>query len=280
MTTYRPFSVRLMRRFPWGLFLCALAWGALAGSSEIDRSANYKRLDRIINEQQLRVCVWPDYYGISWRDPRSGELMGIDVDLARKLGEDLGVAVRFVDSSFARLFDDLLDDRCDIAMFAIGITPHRLERLRFTTPHLASDIYAITTRSNRRIREWEDIDQPGVIVVVAQGTLHEPIMQERLQHATLVVSATPQAREQEVESGRADVFMTDFPFSRRMLDNTDWARLITPTDTYHITPYAWAIVPGDDAWHARLETFVGDIKRDGRLRAAAQRHGLDPIVLE
>lgn len=280
MTTYRPFSVRLMRRFPWGLFLCALAWGALAGSSEIDRSANHKRLDRIINEQQLRVCVWPDYYGISWRDPLSGELMGIDVDLARKLGEDLGVAVRFVDSSFARLFDDLLDDRCDIAMFAIGITPHRLERLRFTTPHLASDIYAITTRSNRRIREWEDIDQPGVIVVVAQGTLHEPIMQERLQHATLVVSAAPQAREQEVESGRADVFITDFPFSRRMLDNTDWARLITPTDTYHITPYAWAIVPGDDAWHARLETFVGDIKRDGRLRAAAQRHGLDPIVLE
>lgn len=275
MTHSSPHPRQRALRFARGMLLCLLAWSPWFVAAETDG-----RLDRIVSEQQLRVCVWPDYYGISWRDPRSGDLVGIDVDLARELGRDLGVEVQFVDSAFARLFDDVLGDRCDIAMFAIGITPLRLERLRFTSPHLASDIYAITTRSNRRIRDWEDIDQPGVVVVVAQGTLHEPIMQDRLQHATLVASATPQAREQEVESGRADVFMTDFPFSRRMLDNTDWARLVTPTETYHITPYAWAIAPGDDAWHERLETFVADIKRDGRLRVAAQRHGLDPIVVE
>ncbi len=246
----------------------------------LGNAAGDSRLDRIITEQQLRVCVWPDYYGISWRNPRSGEMVGIDVDLARELGRDLGVEVQFVDSAFAQLFDDVLGDRCDVAMFAIGITPQRMEKLRFTTPHLASDIYAITTRSNRRIRNWDDIDQPGVVVAVAKGTLHEPVMQEKLRNATLVAPATPQAREQEVESGRADVFMTDFPFSRRMLDNTDWARLIAPTETYHITPYAWAVAPGDDVWHARLERFVAEIKHDGRLRVAAERHGLDPIVVE
>jgi hypothetical protein len=36
--------------------------------------------------------------------------------------------------------------------------------------------------------------------------------------------------------------------------------------------------PGDDVWHARLERFVSDIKRDGRLMSAAKRHKLDPIV--
>lgn len=280
MTNCGPYIDRVVLRLALGYLLLMFAWGSWAGPAEADSPASHSRLDRIVSGQPLRVCIWPDYYGISWRDPRSGDLMGIDVDLARELGRDLGVEIQFVDSAFARLFDDVLGDRCDIAMFAIGITPLRLERLRFTSPHLASDIYAIATRSNRRIQGWEDIDQPGVLVVVAQGTLHEPIMRKRLQHARLIVSATPQAREQEVESGRADVFMTDFPFSRRMLDNTDWARLISPTETYHITPYAWAIAPGDDAWHERLEVFVADIKRDGRLRAAAQRHGLDPIVVE
>lgn len=238
------------------------------------------RLDRIVATQTLRVCVWPDYYGISWRNPKTAALVGIDIDLAHALGNDLKVDVEFVNSAFSTLIDDVLGDRCDIAMFAIGITPARSERLRFTSPHLASDIYAITTRSNRRIRDWSDIDQPGVVVAVAKGTLHEPVMRQKLQHASLVAPATPQAREQEVESGRADVFMTDFPFSRRMLDNTDWARLVSPPETYHITPYAWAIAPGDDAWHARLEAFVATIKRDGRLHAAALRHGLDPIVVD
>lgn len=237
------------------------------------------RLDRILTNQELRVCIWPDYYGISYRNPRTQALSGIDIEMATALGNDLGVAVEFIDSSFARLIADVTEDRCDVAMFAIGINPQRSEILRFTQPHLASDIFAITTRSNRRIQSWDDIDQPGSVVAVAKGTLHEPVMREKLKAAELRVLDTPHAREQEVESGRADVFMTDFPFSRRMLETTDWARLIKPTTTYHITPYAYAIQPGDDPWHARLEQFVADVKQDGRLLAAARRHHLDPIVV-
>jgi len=104
-------------------------------------------------------------------------------------------------------------------------------------------------------------------------------MRQRLKFAELRVLDTPHAREQEVESGRADVFMTDFPFSRRMLETTDWARLVKPTGTYHVTPYAYALQPGDDAWHARLERFVAEVKKDGRLKAAAVRHKLEPIIV-
>jgi ABC-type amino acid transport substrate-binding protein len=90
---------------------------------------------------------------------------------------------------------------------------------------------------------------------------------------------SPAAREQEVRAGRADVFMTDYPFSRRMLDQTDWARLVSPPSTYHLTPYAWAMKPGDDAWFRRVEAFVTAIRADGRLQAAAKRHGLGPIAV-
>ncbi len=103
-------------------------------------------------------------------------------------------------------------------------------------------------------------------------------MKDRLKAAQLLVLDTPFAREQEVQSGRADVFMTDFPYSQRFMVNADWARLVSPPSTYHLTPYAYAMKPGDDAWHARLERFVSDIKRDGRLLASAKLHGLAPIV--
>jgi len=241
-------------------------------------TASDNRLERIQSSAALRVCVWPDYYGISWRNPKTGELSGIDVDLAHELAKDLGVTVQFVDSSFARLFDDVLDDRCDVAMFAIGITPQRQAKLRFTSPHLASDIYAITTRGNRRIRNWDDIDQSGIIVAVAKGTLHETVMRDKLRHAELAVLDTPHAREQEVESGRADVFMTDYPYSQRMLANSDWARLVAPSTTYHITPYAYVMAPGDDRWHGRVEQFVAAVKKDGRLLQAAKRYRLEAMV--
>lgn len=254
------------------LLLSLLAWTQPA-------SAQASVLDRIAANRTLRVCIWPDYFGISYRDAKTQRLSGIDIDMARALGRELDASVEFVDSSFARLIDDIAADRCDIAMFAIGITPARQMHLRFTRPHLASDIYAITSQGNRRTKTWSDIDKPGTLVAVARGTLHEAVMRDKLKAATLKVLDTPHAREQEVESGRADVFMTDFPFSQRMLKTTDWARLIKPDGTYHITPYAYAMRPGDDRWHARVEQFVATAKRSGLLGAAAERHGLTPIVV-
>jgi hypothetical protein len=64
-----------------------------------------------------------------------------------------------------------------------------------------------------------------------------------------------------------------------MLETTDWARLVKPTTTFHVTPYAYAMKPGDDAWHTRLERFVATVKQDGRLLDAARRHKLEPIVV-
>ena len=189
------------------------------------------RLKQIEASKTLRVCIWPDYYGISYRNPKTQQLVGIDIDNARELAKDLGAEVKFVDSSFAKLVDDVTADKCDIAMFGVGITPQRQEKLRFTQPHLVSDIYAITTQSNRRVQQWADLDKPGTVLVVAKGTIHESVMKTKLKAAELRVVDTPAAREQEVQSGRADAFMTDFPFSRRMLDNSDWARLVSPTET-------------------------------------------------
>lgn len=236
------------------------------------------RLDRVKNAKVVRVCIWPDYFSISYRNPKTQQLAGIDIDMAKELGKDLGVEVEFVDSSFSKLIDDVTQDRCDVAMFAVGITRERATKLRFTAPHLSSDIYAITTQTNRRIKDWEDIDKPGTVVAVAKGTLHEPVMKDKLKAARLLVLDTPFAREQEVQSGRADVFMTDYPYSQRFLANADWARLVSPPGTYHLTPYAYAVKPGDDQWHSRLERFVSDIKNDGRLMTSAKRHKLDPIV--
>lgn len=275
-----------MRRMPFkeirmhlGAHITRLALGLGLGLSLFTGlSWADSRLDHIQQQRSLRVCIWPDYYSITYRNPRTQQLSGIDADLALELGKDLGVSVQFVDSSFVRLVDDLYQDRCDVAMFAVGITPARAEKLAFTRPHLASDIYAITALGNARMRDWQDIDKPGTVVAVAKGTLHEPVMRERLKAAQLLVLDTPFAREQEVQAGRADVFMTDYPYSQRFLAGADWARLIAPPQTYHVTPYAYAIKPGDPVWLARLDGFVADIKRDGRLMAAARKHKLQPIV--
>jgi ABC-type amino acid transport substrate-binding protein len=46
-----------------------------------------------------------------------------------------------------------------------------------------------------------------------------------------------------------------------------------------VLPYGYAVKPGDAEWLAQVDEFVARIQRDGRLEAAARRHGLSAIVL-
>ena len=261
-------------RFAGGLSLCVALAATLAGSAQAGAV-----LDRVKSSGTLRVCIWPDYYGITWRNPRTEQLAGIDIELSAEFAKGLGVKLQYVESSFAKLIDDLVADRCDVAMHAVGITPQRQQALRFSQPYLKSDIYGVTTRSSRLVRQWADIDQPGVRVAVQAGTFMEPVMAAELKLSQMVVIKPPMVREQELEAGRVDVFMTDYPYSRRLLDNADWARLVSPPQPFRPIPYAYAVKPGDDEWLRRVDEFVAQIKRDGRLEAAARRAGLSEIVV-
>ncbi|KQW02989.1 ABC transporter substrate-binding protein [Rhizobacter sp. Root1221] len=253
------------------LFVVASALAATALAGPV--------LDRVRSSGRVRVCFWPDYYGVSFRNPRTLALTGIDIDLSAEFGADIGVRVEYVESSFGTLVADLTGDRCDVAMFAVGRLPQRMAHLKFTQPYMQSDIYGVTTKGNRVVREWQDIDKPGVMVGVQAGTFMEPVLAESLKRAQLVIVKPPAVRERELEAGRIDVFMTDYPYSRRLLDNADWAVLISPPKPFHVLPYAYAVKPGDDAWLELLDTFVARIKVDGRLARAARAHGLSAIAI-
>ncbi|KIL98984.1 Cyclohexadienyl dehydratase [Paramagnetospirillum magnetotacticum MS-1] len=250
---------------------------ALAGIPSF-ATASGGKLAKIRQTGEVRVCIWPDYYSISYRNTRTGKLEGIDIDMAHEFAKDLGVQVRFIDSSFKTLVEDLLSDKCDISMHAVAITPDRQEKLAFTRPHLRSGIFAITSKTNPVVKEWADIDRDGVVVAAAAGTFMVGVMKNELKQARLLEVATPEAREQEVMSGRADLFVTDYPFSRKMLARHDWAKLLTPPTPLAPSPYAYAMAPGDREWLETADAFVGRAKTDGRLLAAAKANGLEAIV--
>ncbi|MFZ5549599.1 MAG: ABC transporter substrate-binding protein [Pseudomonadota bacterium] len=261
--------------FSRGVATALLMAGLVLGSGPSRAGAV---LDRVKASATLKVCIWPDYYGVTYRNPRTQQLTGIDIELSAALARDLKVKAEYVESSFPTLVADLNTGRCDIAMFAVAMLPQRMAVLAFSRPYLQSDIYAITTRSNRVVRSWADIDQPGVQVAVQAGTFMEPVMAAALKHATLAVIKPPNTRERELEAGRVDVFMTDYPYSRRLLDSADWATLISPPTPFHVLPYGYAMKQGDADWLGVVDDFVARIKHDGRLDAAAKANGLTPIV--
>lgn len=260
-----------------GLTQVMLCMGLLFGA--FNAAAQTNRLDKVLQSKELRACIWPEYYSITYRNPKTRELSGIDIALTQELAKELGVKVRYIDSNFSQLFESLEQDRCDVATHAIGITADRLNRLQFSQAYLKSGLFAVTQKNREGLQSWDSLDQPGRIIAVAAGTLMEGVMSQSLKKARLVRVQAPGTREQEVLSGRADAFMTDYPYSLRMIELTDWAAVIQAPSYMPSTEYAYAFAKGDNSLLLRVDGFLSSVKKDGRLLQFAKQHNLDPIVV-
>ncbi len=235
------------------------------------------RLYQVTKAAKLRVCQYPLYYSISFRNPATGQIEGIDADLAKELAKELGAELEIVESSFGTFIADLQANKCEIGMFGIGATMKRGEAVAFTQPYLISGLYAVT-RDGSEVKSWGDIDQPGRRVAVSLGSYIEPFMRDHLKQAELVVVAPPATREAELVANRVDVIMTDFPTAVKVTDEFDWAVSIEPNEKLLLTPYAYVVPHGDQIWLNHINLFIDTIKRDGRLKHFAEKNKLGPIV--
>ncbi|WP_286239139.1 substrate-binding periplasmic protein [Neptuniibacter halophilus] len=260
--------------------LKALTCGILLCTTLSAPTLASERLQQIKQAGEVKVCIWPGYFAISYRNPRSGELEGIDIDMAGEFARHLGVNLRFVESSFGKLIDNMSNNQCDISMHGVGVRDSRKPYMEFSEPYLSSGIYAVATRNNELIRQWQDIDQSGNVAVVQKGTYMEPVANNYFKKARVAVVDSFKAREQEVESGRADVFMTDYPYGKRMTALTEWAVLFAPPQPLAPTSYAYAVPKGETAWLEEVNAFLREMKRSGKLAAAAEKHGLSEILVK
>lgn len=250
---------------------------ALALIRPADAQQTDSRLYQITKSGVIHVCQWPLYYSISMRDPKTGEVVGIDADLAKELAKDMGVKLEIVETSFSTFIADLQANKCEIGMFGVGATMKRAQAVAFSDPYLITNVYAII-RDGGAVKDWSDIDKTGVVVAVTLGSYIEPFMRGYLKNATVTAVAPPATSQAELMSKRADVMMSDFPTALRMTKEFEGTKFLLPPQKLAVTPYAYVVSQGDQIWLNYVNLFVQTIKLDGRLAAAAAKHGLGPIV--
>src|SRR5678815_4745221 len=83
------------------------AAGLLAATLPAEAQQTQSRLYEVTKSKKLRVCQFPLYYSISFRNPKSGKIEGIDADLAEELAKELDAKLEIVESSFASFIADL-----------------------------------------------------------------------------------------------------------------------------------------------------------------------------
>ena len=152
---------------------------------------------------KLRVGVNYGNPVLATRDPASGELSGVAVDLARELGRLLELPVELVPfGSAGKLFEGVKTGVWDVAFLAID--PARAEEIDFSPPYVEIEgTYLVAGESP--FANIEDIDQPGVRIGVSANSAYDLFLSRSLQRAELVRASDPNSAFELIVSGKVDV---------------------------------------------------------------------------
>jgi polar amino acid transport system substrate-binding protein len=91
---------------------------------------------------ELRVGIDASFppFGVATAD----DLFGLDVDIARELGERLDLPVRFVNLGYDGLYDSLRVDQVDVLISALLIDPLRHNEVHYSTPYFNAGLVLVS----------------------------------------------------------------------------------------------------------------------------------------
>jgi len=116
-----------------------------------------------------------------------GALIGYSIDVARKLAEDIGVRVEFVETSWSQIIPDLLERRFDLIVTGMWVTPVRALVLNFSNPTSVDGVYLIANRQLAgSFKTRDEFNRPEVKIAVYTDTVQERAARRLFPRATLV----------------------------------------------------------------------------------------------
>jgi polar amino acid transport system substrate-binding protein len=203
-----------------------------------------------------------------------GSLAGFDVDLAREIARHLGTEIEFRNVPWESIVAELTTGQADLIVSGMTATPQRALTLSYSQPYFHTRTCLLVSKERAPdVRSVTDLDRAGRIVAVKQGTTGEEAARVRCPKAEILTFKTENGAALEVAQGRADAFLYDLASVRAHHEqNPDTTFLLL--DAVSVEPYAIACRKGDPETIAWLDLVLAHMRKDGRLEALYERHGL------
>ncbi len=221
-----------------------------------------------VSGKPLRVGVAKHLPPLSFED--KGRRVGLEVDLAMGLGEQLGRPVRFVAQKEADLIPALLANKIDIIMSGLTATTERAVRVSFTSPYLQSGqtpLVRVDNADSVRFAFMRDKLKVGY----QRGTTGALFVERNLRRAVKVPFSTAEAGARSLAKKKIDVFVHDAPVNQWLASSRE-SEGLTVLDAFLTNePIAWAVRKDDAALLSAANDYLRTISQDGRLTAAILR---------
>ena len=233
-------------------------------------------VQKIVDRGVLRVGVKQDLPNFGYRDPKSNEYTGMEVEIAKKVAAELGVDIEFTPVT-AQTRGALLDNgQLDMVIATFTITEERKELYNFTTPYYTDAVGFLVRKDSNIQSSWEALD--GLTIGVTQGSIQWGLLEEIAAEKGIELNFRELGSNSEVvvalAAHRVDAFSIDQSILSAFLGKTNELLDLQ----YQPSEYGIVTKKSNTDLATYLDGLVQDWTEDGKLQAIYDDFGLKPVT--
>ena len=145
--------------------------------------------------------------GVSLYEPwviknKAGDLDGFEIQLAKQIAKDMGVKAEFITVDWENLIDGLEDNKFDVIISGMAITPERALRVNFSNPYATSGIsIAACIAQTKSFSSLKELNKSEVTIGAVTETVSEKLAGEVFGNAKIKSFSTAEEAKQAILVG-------------------------------------------------------------------------------
>jgi polar amino acid transport system substrate-binding protein len=194
---------------------------------------------------------------------KDGNLVGFEIDVARKLARDMGVEVEFHPDEFRYLIPDLEANRFDIIIAGFSIEARRALVVNFSEPYNVTDVTIATSKKmGGDLMTMEDFNKKGVTIGVVEGMTSEDVAALEFPKASIQTYTEDSALFTDLVAGKLAAAVADSPrldILAKLYPDAVVVPTVAPLGTF---PAAFAVRRGDMDFVNYLNSWIAARRAD------------------
>jgi polar amino acid transport system substrate-binding protein len=231
----------------------------------------------IVDRGSVIVSTDANYPPQSVMNKDTNELEGFDIDVAKAMGEQLGLEVEFKTVQWETVIPGLQTGKWDVSIGSMTITEEREKTVDFTEPYYYTSGQVFVKKGGPQITSVADLD--GKTVGVGAATTYYDFLKSESK-ADVKTYPTDADAFPDLRNGNLDFVMTAGPTGQQaILDGQPFDFSGAPL---YYEDLAFAINQGEGDWLQLLNDAVLKMHEDGTLSELSKKwyNGLDLTVKE
>ncbi len=160
---------------------------------------------------------------------KDGSLIGFEIDVAKKVAEDMEVEVEFVPTQWAGIIPALIAKKFDVIIGGMSITPARNLTVNFTIPYAHSGQQMVASKELAEGMAVADFNASDVTIACRRGSTPCTAAAELFPKANLSRFDDDAQAFQELVNANAHAFITSAPKPRFWMSKHP-GKLFMPTE--------------------------------------------------